>query len=47
MKAFIAEKNLAHTFLQNLEMSDRKHVFSVLRLARDTVSAARSSAPQR
>lgn len=46
-KAFIVEKNLAHTVLQNLETGDRKHVFRILRLAHDTVSAARSSVPQR
>lgn len=44
LKAFIVE-NLAHIILQNLEISDRKHVFSILRLAHDTVSTARSSVP--
>lgn len=47
LKAFIVEKNLAHRILKNLEISDRKHVFRILRLAHDTVSAARSSVPQR
>lgn len=47
IEAFIVEKNLAHTILQNLEISDRKHVFSILRLAHDTVSTARSSVPQK
>ena len=47
LKAFIAGKDLAHTILQNLEISDRKHAFSILRLAHDTVSTARSSVPQR
>lgn len=46
-KAFIVEKKLAHTILQNLQTGDRKHVFRILRLAHDTVSAARSSVPQR
>lgn len=47
LKAFIVEKNLAHTILKNLEIGDRKHVFTILRLAHDIVSVARSSAPQR
>lgn len=47
LKAVILEKNLAHAILQNLEINNRKHVFRILRLAHDTVSAARSSAVQR
>lgn len=47
LKAFIVEKILAQAILQNLEISDRKHAFRILRLAHDTVSAARSSVPQR
>lgn len=47
LKAFIVEKNLAYAVLQNLEISDRKHVFRTVRLAHDTVSAARNSVPQR
>lgn len=47
LKAFIVEKNLAYAVLQNLEISDRKHVFRIVRLAHDTVSAARNSVPQR
>lgn len=47
LKAFIVEKNLAHTILRNLDISDRKHVFDILRLAHDTASTARSPVPQR
>lgn len=47
LKAFIVEKILAQAILQNLEISDRKHAFRILRLAHDTVSAARSFVPQR
>lgn len=47
LKAFIVEKNLAHTILRNLDISDRKHVFDILRSAHDTASTARSPVPQR
>lgn len=47
LKAFIVEKNLSHSILQNLEISDRKHVYRIVRLAHDTVSAARNSVSQR
>lgn len=47
LKAFIVEKILAHAILQNFEIDDRKHAFRIVRLAHDTVSAARNSVPQR